>query len=248
MARVELSRGTPPFSREDIVKLQEYFLSKESRRDYLLFEIGINTGLTNNELLDLKYSDFLTESLGRKEILCTSTNAHQFCPIVINDHLYFIVRSEYEKRSPQISIDSFIFVSEGRRKSGDGKRLTEQLVSGTIRKAVAAIGLSDDYKLSSLMKSKLGTRSFSYNCTPHTGGVFVNSPWYITPSFRSSATSTKICPYSNIMKSNTCPPSRAGTYRHLTAGYPIPRDLPAFNVSIFQQSSYVIFLCYYGST
>lgn len=155
MSRIQITRSAPPFSPKEILKMQEYFLSKEPYRDYVLFEVGINTGLTNKELLTLKYSDFLTKSLNKKDVLCRDAKSHQFCPIAINDHLYRIVMQSYKRHVPQPEMDSFIFISEGRRRSTDGHPLTEQLASGVIRKAVAAVGLSDKYKLSSLRSTFL---------------------------------------------------------------------------------------------
>lgn len=155
MSRIQTTRTAPPFSQKDIVKMQEYFLSKGLYRNYVLFEIGINTGLTNKELLGLKYSDFLTKSFSKKDVLCIDTKPHQFCPIAINDHLYRIVMESYKRRVPHIELDSFIFVGEGHRKSNDGSHLTEQLASREIRRAVAAIGLSDKYKMSSMRSTFL---------------------------------------------------------------------------------------------
>lgn len=44
---------------KDIAKIKKYLLSKENKRDYMLFVVGINVGLRAGDLLNLRIKDVL---------------------------------------------------------------------------------------------------------------------------------------------------------------------------------------------
>ena len=46
----------------DISKIKQFLLGKKSKRDYLLFVLGINTGLRIGDLLSLKVADVIDEA------------------------------------------------------------------------------------------------------------------------------------------------------------------------------------------
>lgn len=64
MTNLQTSRGInkaqevePIKDTNDIKKIKQYLLGKESKRDYMLFVVGINVGLRAGDLLNLKIKD-----------------------------------------------------------------------------------------------------------------------------------------------------------------------------------------------
>lgn len=47
---------------KDIAKIKQYLIGKVNKRDYMLFVVGINVGLREGDLLNLRVKDVLQDS------------------------------------------------------------------------------------------------------------------------------------------------------------------------------------------
>ena len=62
MTEMVLPREVEPIkSTRDIKRIKQYLLGKPNKRDYIMFVIGVNTGLRIGDLLSLQIGDILEE-------------------------------------------------------------------------------------------------------------------------------------------------------------------------------------------
>ena len=59
--RVKADEVEPIKGIKDIMKVKQYLIGKENKRDYMLFVVGINVGLRAGDLLRLKIKDVLID-------------------------------------------------------------------------------------------------------------------------------------------------------------------------------------------
>ena len=145
-----------PFrSTGEVNLVTSYLLSKGKYRDTCLFVMGCNFGLRIDDLLHIRWRDLVdsADTIRPTVELVEQKNKNQK-RIFVNQAARAAVSLYVSSLSHELNHDSYIFVSEGHRKrtravaSADGnieleeQPLTEQLVSGMIRKATNAVGLT----------------------------------------------------------------------------------------------------------
>lgn len=132
-----------PIRNIEHIRHMKRYLKKHSHRDYLLFTLGINTGLRISVLLRLTVSDILTENLTPKTYLLAED---QKSPIYINSSvkdalLHFLDHTE-------ISFDSYLFFS-----NNPSKPLTRQQAYRIIKKAACEAGVEANIGTHTLRKT-----------------------------------------------------------------------------------------------
>lgn len=145
-----------PFKSTDEVNLVvSYLLGKAKYRDACLFVMGCNFGLRVDDLLHIRWRDLLVDDgTIRPTVELVEKKNKNSKRIFVNEAVRAAVGLYMNHLPHTPDFDKYIFVSEGRRKRAkavatkDGnigmeeQPLTEQLVSGVIRAATAAVGLT----------------------------------------------------------------------------------------------------------
>lgn len=145
-----------PFkSTDEVNQVVSYLLGKAKYRDACLFVMGCNFGLRVDDLLHIRWRDLLAEDCSvRSTVELVEKKNKNHKRIFVNEAVRNAVGLYMSRLSYALDFDRYVFVSEGRRKrtkavatkAGDieveEQPLTEQLVSGVIRAATAAMGLT----------------------------------------------------------------------------------------------------------
>lgn len=119
-------------------------LKKRSLRDYLLFTLGINTGLRVSQLLELKIKYVLDESLKIKDFLFISENEPA---IYLNDSAKRAIRMYIDEKE-NFQLEEYLFIS-----SKKGQPITRQQAYRIIRKAATDVGIHDHIGTHTLRKT-----------------------------------------------------------------------------------------------
>lgn len=107
-----------PFkNKKDIEKIKQYTLGKSSKRDYMLFVVGINIGLRAGDLLSLKYMDILDNGKVKDSItIIEEKTLHtrktiQKRELEINDSAKKAIQLYLDSINNEYDIDSYLFPS-----------------------------------------------------------------------------------------------------------------------------------------
>ncbi|MHB8065805.1 MAG: tyrosine-type recombinase/integrase [Ruminiclostridium sp.] len=140
-----------PFkNKKDIERIKQYLLGKGSKRDYMLFVVGINIGLRAGDLLSLKYSDILENGKIVDSITIIEEKTLHTRKIVqkreleINDSAKKAIQLYLESINNEYDIDDYIFTS---------RKGNEAITVGSAHKIIKAI--ARDLKI----KGNYGTHS-----------------------------------------------------------------------------------------
>lgn len=106
-------------------------LLKSNGRDYMLFVIGINTGLRVSDILSLKVSDVK----GKTHIKIVEQKTKKEKRFLINNQL----RKEINKYIAKMSDDSYMFAS----RNGENKPITRVQAYRILNKAADVVGLEE---------------------------------------------------------------------------------------------------------
>ena len=122
------------------------YLKKQSERDYLLFLLGINTGLTITELLNIRISDLLLEADIRDFYTIKKDDFLDERKVYLNQKvkkeiLHYIQVS-------QLSQDSYLFQS---KKSNN--HISRQQAYRIIHQAAEALGIGSNIGTNSMRKT-----------------------------------------------------------------------------------------------
>lgn len=88
----------------DINKIKEY-LKESNKRNYLLFVIGINTGIKSNQILNLKLKDVVDNNYRIKSYIDIDNKEY-----FINEPINQAIKEFLEKN--EISLNSYLFESQ----------------------------------------------------------------------------------------------------------------------------------------
>ena len=138
----------PIRDKETIQKMKDYFITHEFR-DYLLFILGINTGLRISDLLKLKVSDIRDKF----HIVIKEKKTGKEKKFVLNPQ----VRAELNKFITNKSDDEYLFSSK-RNKS---KAIDRSVVYDLLKKAANAVGLETAIGTHTLRKT-FGYHAYCY--------------------------------------------------------------------------------------
>ena len=122
------------------------YLKKQSERDYLLFLLGINTGLTITELLDIRISDLLEEAGIRDFYTIKKDDFLDERKVYLNQKvkkeiLHYIQVS-------QLSQDSYLFQSKKSK-----NHISRQQAYRIIHQAAEALGIGSNIGTNSMRKT-----------------------------------------------------------------------------------------------
>ncbi|SDI33038.1 tyrosine-type recombinase/integrase [Natribacillus halophilus] len=119
-------------------------LKKRSARDYLLFTLGINTGLRVSHLLELRLKHIVDEDAHPKEFLfiCADEPA-----IYLNKSAQQAIRLYLEEKTT-LRLDEHVFIS-----NYDRQAITRQQAYRIIRRAATDVGIHDHIGTHTLRKT-----------------------------------------------------------------------------------------------
>lgn len=140
-------------SYEDFVAIQNYFLGKDDKRDWMLWTIGVSLGLRISDLLSLKYKHIMhADKSFRERITIIEKKTHKANDCLITESVKYAVKQYLISRNSQPKMDDYLFVSAKTKSrmteeygwkilSDAGKALNLPIVIGshTMRKSFANI-------------------------------------------------------------------------------------------------------------
>ncbi|OIJ15726.1 site-specific integrase [Anaerobacillus arseniciselenatis] len=142
--------------RQKIREIKE-ILFKRSKRDYLLFTLGINTGLKISEILNIKKGELVEDDIIREFLVIEGTEETK---IFLNEQVKEAI-DIYIPTVPSLSSDNYLFKS----KKGD-LPITRQQAYRIINSVAREVGID----------SKIGThtlrKTFGYHA--YRGGVAIS--------------------------------------------------------------------------
>ncbi|CUB11063.1 Tyrosine recombinase XerD [Bacillus cereus] len=129
------------------IEAMKKYLKEHSQRDYLLFVIGINTGLKITELLSMKFEDILHEDGTIKEFYSLPVKDEKFKQDIylntkVKEALLEYVQSIHAKR------ENYVFQSNKTKNS-----ITRQQAYRVIHNAAEAVGIVGKIGTNSMRKT-----------------------------------------------------------------------------------------------
>ncbi len=131
-----------------IAKIKQFLLGKESKRDYLLFVLGINVGLRIGDLLSLKVSDVVDEAENIKRavsIVEQKTKKHK--EFELNKSAREAIRL-YLDQVEELDVDAYLFTS----RKGSGA-ITTRSAHKIIKTTLRELGIKGNFGTHSLRKT-----------------------------------------------------------------------------------------------
>lgn len=125
------------------IKALKKYLKDQSARDYLLFVLGINTGLKISEILTIKWSDILNENGSIKNFM---EREEQEIPIYVNSKVKYAISLYLSSISYHYS--DYVFKST---KTNDP--ITRQQAYRIINKAAKHVGIEGNIGTHSMRKT-----------------------------------------------------------------------------------------------
>lgn len=155
---IKAHAADPIRSYDDFVAIQNYFLSKNNIRDWMLWTVGVSLGLRVSDLLRIKYKDILNPDFTFKKRIKTiekKTNKLNNC--LITESVIFALTKYLDSIHWEIDLDKYLFVSRKTRdklterhgwkiisNAGKALRLPLNVGSHTMRKSFANIAACVD--------------------------------------------------------------------------------------------------------
>ncbi|WP_332692545.1 tyrosine-type recombinase/integrase [Halalkalibacter lacteus] len=125
------------------IKIMKHYLRKRSKRDYLLFVLGINTGLRISQMLELKCKDVIDKDSPRDFITQTTSDNEE---IYINHKVKQAILS-YVKHS-KLHTDDYLFSASNKKQP-----ITRQQAYRIINQAAQEAGICDKIGTHTLRKT-----------------------------------------------------------------------------------------------
>ncbi|MCY8234140.1 tyrosine-type recombinase/integrase [Priestia endophytica] len=145
---IKLQFVEPIRSKEKILEIKA-ILKKKNFRDYVLFSLGINSGLKIHDLLNLRIKDVLTEEGFVKEYIDVPFHGEdiqcfhisRICKAAISDYLQnrsydsldeplFVSKKQNKGKQPLLRQQAYKIINDAARLAG----LTERIGTHTLRK------------------------------------------------------------------------------------------------------------------
>ena len=120
-----------PIREKEKIEEMKAELLKQGHRDYMLFVIGINTGLRISDLLKLKVSDVKDKT----HILLTEQKTSKTKRFLINSQL----KQDIDKYINNMGNDEYLFQSQ----KGDNKAISRVQAYRILNKAAEQVGLEE---------------------------------------------------------------------------------------------------------
>lgn len=132
----------------DISKIKQFLLGKKSNRDYLLFVLGINTGLRVGDLLSLKVADLVDEAGNiKKAVNIVEQKTKKYREFELNKSAREAIR-DYLQEVPDFDENTSLFPS---RKGG--RAITIRSAHKIIKTTLRELGIKGNYGTHSLRKT-----------------------------------------------------------------------------------------------
>lgn len=153
------ARAVDPIrSYSDFLAIQEYFLSKNNARDWMLWTVGVSLGLRISDLFSLKISSILNkDGTFRKRLFVTEQKTQKLNSCLITESVIDAVKKYFNVIGWNYDYDSYLFASKKTKSkmceeygwkilSDAGKALNLPIVIGshTMRKSFANIAVCVD--------------------------------------------------------------------------------------------------------
>jgi site-specific recombinase XerD len=136
-----------PFKDLKQINAIKKYLKKNSSRDFLLFVLGINTGLKMNEMLEMKVKDVLDEEGNVKTFYYEpSCESDQIGAIYLNTKVR-VALEDYFSHS-DLSVDHYIFLSTKTKNA-----ISRQQAHRIIHDAVNSLGIKGKFGAGSMRKT-----------------------------------------------------------------------------------------------
>lgn len=118
------------------IQIMKTYLLGKRQRDYLLFVLGLNTGLRISDLLELKYSNiFMDKGIFREHLTIVEEKTNKTKKIKLNDVTRKCLKEYVFTHS--ISGDDYLFASK------KGGRITRVQAYRLLTEAARAVGIED---------------------------------------------------------------------------------------------------------
>ncbi len=132
----------------DISKVKQFLLGKESKRDYLLFVLGINVGLRIGDLLSLKIADVVDEAGNiRRAVGIKEQKTRKYREFELNKSAREAIRLYLEEAA---DFDSNTHLFTSRKGSG---AITTRSAHKIIKTTLRELGIKGNYGTHSLRKT-----------------------------------------------------------------------------------------------
>lgn len=137
------------------LELMKKFLKSQSKRDYLLFVMGINSGLRISDILELKVEDVIDENGSPKSFYTIRESKSKnekrklgkFRKIVFSDGVKKALKEYMKEYDPPM--DYYLFKS----RKGANERITRQAAWRILKDAAETVGIQDTIGTHSLRKT-----------------------------------------------------------------------------------------------
>ncbi|WP_227935588.1 tyrosine-type recombinase/integrase [Alkalihalobacillus deserti] len=133
-----------PIRQVEKILMMKRYLRKRSKRDFLLFVLGINTGLRISQMLELLYSDVIDESSPRDFLVIN--NKSQTEKIHLNKNVKQAIHSYVKQMN--YSKDDYLFLSSNKKGP-----ITRQQAYRIINQAALEAGIFDKVGTHTLRKT-----------------------------------------------------------------------------------------------
>lgn len=138
----------PIRSKKQIESIKKLLLGGNHYRDYLLFVLGINTGLRVSDLLKLKFADVLDESGSFRDVKITEEKTDKTKTFRLNDSAKEAIKF-YISKLDNYQLDHYLF----RSRNGENKPIIRQRAWQIINETAKAVGIKDEIGTHTLRKT-----------------------------------------------------------------------------------------------
>jgi len=132
----------------DISKIKQFLLGKKSKRDYLLFVLGINTGLRIGDLLSLKVADVVDEAGNiKRAVNIVEQKTKKYREFELNKSAREAIRLYLEELD---ICDGSVYLFESRK---GNKAITTRSAHKIIKTTLRELGIKGNFGTHSLRKT-----------------------------------------------------------------------------------------------
>ena len=139
---------------EQIQEIVSWLLKQARWRDCMLFVVGINLGLRVSDLTTLKFNQFIDNNFKFKDTLSLFEQKTGKPRVLgINDTVKDVIRLYIDNFDGEISLDRYLFVSEGNRGKNSDKPLTRMSIHRILKDISLNLNLKINFSSHSLRKT-----------------------------------------------------------------------------------------------
>ena len=158
-AALEEHSAEPIKNMEDIIRISRFLVENERYRDNMLFIVGINFGLRISDLLELRFSNLITDSFAfrdcfpvfEKKTRHTRKRKHNRY-VTINNAVVDAV-TLYLEHTPGVTLSDYLFTSESNHGAGKGEHLAAWSVNRILKGIARDLGLTTRVSTHTLRKT-----------------------------------------------------------------------------------------------